>query len=631
MQSGEEMADFAGKRKAPPESQLSPATSRHRNTRYPSQKLNDRSRGKTRVNIGLAFGRWRELREIEGLRNDAELAALLLDSYESSLPNSTPSKTQKQKVHSTPAPALSSTDSLFPDRRFVDSTELTEVNIQSDSVLHSPRTLSPVSSGEDMKTEPVTDNKDYAVVVLESSFIKSEEIEESIERKNGYGMSREEKLVFSNIKEEEEEGGERQSGEVKREDDVKGEEGDEIISKFKQTDRWLKKEGILDCRKQEEDGSKSLVTSSLLSQCRVPSPGSSLISSGKRESEVFACSQCPFIHMEEAKLHQHIEKVHPEEHSKILRSGGNRAEDPLPPSSTHPHPTPPKTLPTPTQSHTGTPGAHTCSQCGKSFRSKSLLTVHERTHTGERPYHCSQCGKSFASKSYLTVHQRIHTGECPYQCSQCGKSFITKSLLTIHQRIHTGERPYHCSQCGKSFREVKCLKSHQQIHTGEHPYHCAQCGKGFSYLNNLTVHQRVHTGEYPYQCSQCGKSFSQPSSLTTHERIHTGERPYHCSQCDRTFTQLCSLTVHQKTHTGERPYHCSHCGKAFRTSGNLRSHERVHARDCLFHCFQCGRGFKESSALIVHQQNCAGDYSALSSERRRSFAHSRHMADDQGS
>ena len=71
---------------------------------------------------------------------------------------------------------------------------------------------------------------------------------------------------------------------------------------------------------------------------------------------MFACSQCPFAHMEEVKLHQHVEKVHPEEHSRVLRSGGNGAENPLPPSSTDQHPTPPKTLPTPTQSHTGTPG-----------------------------------------------------------------------------------------------------------------------------------------------------------------------------------------------------------------------------------------------------------------------------------
>ncbi|KAJ8367440.1 hypothetical protein AAFF_G00317880 [Aldrovandia affinis] len=134
--------------------------------------------------------------------------------------------------------------------------------------------------------------------------------------------------------------------------------------------------------------------------------------------QVFTCSHCPFVHMEEVKLHQHIEKLHPEEYSRSLRFGRNGAENPLPPSSTHQHPTPPKTLPTPTQSHTGTPGPHTCSQCGTSFRSEPLLKIHQRIHTGKHPYHCSQCGKSFTRSSSLTLHQRTHTGERPYHCSQ---------------------------------------------------------------------------------------------------------------------------------------------------------------------------------------------------------------------
>ncbi|KAJ8355559.1 hypothetical protein SKAU_G00183530 [Synaphobranchus kaupii] len=39
-------------------------------------------------------------------------------------------------------------------------------------------------------------------------------------------------------------------------------------------------------------------------------------------SQVFACSQCPFVHTEEVNLHKHIEKVHPEELNttdKLLR------------------------------------------------------------------------------------------------------------------------------------------------------------------------------------------------------------------------------------------------------------------------------------------------------------------------
>ncbi|KAJ8377156.1 hypothetical protein SKAU_G00077360 [Synaphobranchus kaupii] len=232
-----------------------------------AKQRSDRNRAKTRVNIGRAFQKWRDLRVLLGMKTDPELAFFLLDSYEGGPPTSTPSKARKRRTkwgkrHSTPAPDRSSTDSLSPDR-LVDTTESAEENIQSESAHHSPRTLSPASSCEDWKTEPVMDSTDYTGVELRCNLIKSEDIEESIERKNGHGMDRDEKPILFNIKEEEEE--------------------------------------------EEEGGER------------------------QEESEVFACSQCPFVHMEEVKLHQHIEKVHPEEHSRILRDPAGSTESGSPP------------------------------------------------------------------------------------------------------------------------------------------------------------------------------------------------------------------------------------------------------------------------------------------------------------
>ncbi|KAM6974320.1 uncharacterized protein LKV04_015960 [Tautogolabrus adspersus] len=42
----------------------------------------DKARGQTRVNIGTAFPRWRQLKEAKGLQSDAMVALFLLDSYE---------------------------------------------------------------------------------------------------------------------------------------------------------------------------------------------------------------------------------------------------------------------------------------------------------------------------------------------------------------------------------------------------------------------------------------------------------------------------------------------------------------------------------------------------------------------
>ncbi|KAG7478417.1 hypothetical protein MATL_G00080670 [Megalops atlanticus] len=291
-----------------------------------------------------------------------------------------------------------------------------------------------------VKAESVLDISDYTGVELEPSLNRSEDIEERTKRKTGYGMSREEIDVLSSIKEEEEEGEERQSKEMKREDGVSDEEDKKLWSEegkerdeqmerdhtdhTTQNERELKNEENQDCSYWEKKVLPPQVTSCLLTDrsppcpvdinrdqgvrspcrqdeltpmvqerswrlkgqvvtckremmssldkpltdasekdiCAEPFLGSSVISSrkgdtgetGEVSSHAFACSQCPFVHTEKMNLHQHIEKVHPEEYSRILGSGGNGAEDPLPPSSTPQNPTPPKTLPTLTESHTGT-------------------------------------------------------------------------------------------------------------------------------------------------------------------------------------------------------------------------------------------------------------------------------------
>ncbi|XP_068086384.1 zinc finger protein 239-like [Anabrus simplex] len=124
---------------------------------------------------------------------------------------------------------------------------------------------------------------------------------------------------------------------------------------------------------------------------------------------------------------------------------------------------------------------HSCNICGKSFRQEVDLSVHMRTHTGERPYYGSVSGKSFNQKASLGSHMLIHTREMTNQCKICCKSFPRKRSLTVHMQNHTVEKPHCCNICGKSFRSKKYLVAHTPTHVSLKPHYCKICcSPGFS-------------------------------------------------------------------------------------------------------------------------------------------------------
>jgi len=223
----------------------------------------------------------------------------------------------------------------------------------------------------------------------------------------------------------------------------------------------------------------------------------------------------------------------------------------------------------------------TCKFCSKSFKLRSTLTNHVKSHDKKsRQFICDICKTPFSHPSNLRRHiARVHGDDNEkriHGCYICGKMFKDNGTLKFHIEHHSDSRRFPCDMCDKSYSRKSQLDAHYRVHTGEKPFHCNQCGKSFRLNGHLKSHQiSRHVGvklEKSNLCTECGQGFVKEYDLRIHMRRHKGERPFTCLVCNKSFMGERNFRDHSRAHTGEKPYECETCKKSFSSASGIRQH-----------------------------------------------------------
>ncbi|NXW81932.1 ZN398 protein, partial [Alopecoenas beccarii] len=181
--------------------------------------------------------------------------------------------------------------------------------------------------------------------------------------------------------------------------------------------------------------------------------------------------------------------------------------------------------------------SHPCTECGKRFRLKINLIIHQRSHAKEGPYECAVCEISFADKRHLDLHQSIHVQD---------RAFGAKVWGNVHPELRIRPRRRLCrNSCrgshgpgngnctggtwlGQAKEEPDkgrlsgtCVSQQQSPKSQTKPVlKCVLCKKILSCTFSLRRHLQIHTRDRPYCCSACKKSFRRKTHLERHEKIH---------------------------------------------------------------------------------------------------------------
>nr|XP_021397917.1 zinc finger protein 777 [Lonchura striata domestica] len=186
--------------------------------------------------------------------------------------------------------------------------------------------------------------------------------------------------------------------------------------------------------------------------------------------------------------------------------------------------------------------------------SNLLMGNCRRGYVREWSHPCTECGKRFRLKINLIIHQRSHAKEGPYECPVCDIGFSNKRHLDLHRSIHVKDRALGAKVWGNVHPELR-VRPRRVLCGGHRPGGGGHAGAAWPGQpkeepdgEGLSGSGIVQPPNSRQKCPHCKKFLSRSTSLRRHLQTHARERPYCCSSCNKCFTRSNHLLRHKKIH-----------------------------------------------------------------------------------
>ena len=143
------------------------------------------------------------------------------------------------------------------------------------------------------------------------------------------------------------------------------------------------------------------------------------------------------------------------------------------------------------------------------------------------------------------MHQLSHGRHGQYRCETCNKTFRFRSNLDRHARSHSTQQ-HACRVCGQQFRLLRQLRGHMNVAHDKDAFTCEICQKSCDGYQRLLAHARTHHAQKAYSCGVCGRVFTTKHKYKEHMNVHDGRYTYECHLCSERFFTRDHLRKHYR-------------------------------------------------------------------------------------